>query len=389
MLLWSLGLINLLKTPHAKSFKDVDPDAFLSFEELCSKYGFNVEAHQVTTLDGYILKMFRIGANRSFSTGVPILMQHGLLDSSDTFIVNSPDKAPGFALARRGYDVWLGNSRGNKYSRSHTVYNPDKDSAFWDFSWQDMATFDVPAQVDHILSQTGYKKLVYIGHSQGTTQMFARLSEDVSFAEKLYVAIMLNPVASVVHQTSELLNLGSKPSFARIVDLLGITELMPASKHNLMAYICSYFDLVCQGGLYLMADEDVDRAHYKRLDVVMNHFPSGTSLKNAIHWSQMANLKTEALQKYDYGLEGNLKAYGSPTPPKYDLNKIKAKVALFSGSVDRLSDVTDVSWLLTQLPSDKVVYSNVYSGGGHASFLWGDDFGYFQTLIEIIQKTTV
>jgi len=36
-------------------------------------------------------------------------MQHGLLDCSDTFIINDEEHAIGFALANAGYDVWFGS----------------------------------------------------------------------------------------------------------------------------------------------------------------------------------------------------------------------------------------------------------------------------------------
>lgn len=35
-------------------------DSHLNFEQICDKYGFQHEMHEVTTLDGYILTQFRI-----------------------------------------------------------------------------------------------------------------------------------------------------------------------------------------------------------------------------------------------------------------------------------------------------------------------------------------
>jgi predicted alpha/beta hydrolase len=72
-------------------------------------------------------------------------------------------------LARAGFDVWMGNNRGNIYSMSHIKYSP-KEKEFWDFEFEQMGTYDQPAQINYILENTKAEKLAaYIGHSEGTT----------------------------------------------------------------------------------------------------------------------------------------------------------------------------------------------------------------------------
>lgn len=145
---------------------------------LCPDYPF--EGHDVETEDGYILRVFRIQAKgTSIKNGLPpVFLQHGISDSCTCFLDNDEDKAIAQILANAGFDVWLGNTRGNKFSRRHKtldIHNKE----FWEFSFQQMGEYDVPGNLQYISSVTNRKDIVYIGHSQGTSQMFAALSDPV------------------------------------------------------------------------------------------------------------------------------------------------------------------------------------------------------------------
>lgn len=57
----------------------------------------------------------------NFKNKKPVLMIHGLEGSSLDFLLNE-EKSPAVMLAREGYDVWLGNLRGNYFSSRHVKY---------------------------------------------------------------------------------------------------------------------------------------------------------------------------------------------------------------------------------------------------------------------------
>lgn len=74
----------------------------------------------------------------------------------------------GYYLYDNGYDVWMGNARGNRYSRNHTSLNPNIDGEFWNFSWHEIGMHDLPAMINYVLQETKSERLAYFGHSQVT-----------------------------------------------------------------------------------------------------------------------------------------------------------------------------------------------------------------------------
>jgi len=160
----------------------------------------------VTTDDGYILSVFRVTSPDMKPGAHPIFLQHGLFSDSTTWVLNK-EFSLAFVLAKAGFDVWMGNNRGCLYSRSNTHLDPVKDfTKFFDYSFFELAKYDVPANVDYVRKRTGKAKITYIGHSQGTSQMFAALSEKFGqLDQKVDTFIALAPIVNLKSTTNSFL----------------------------------------------------------------------------------------------------------------------------------------------------------------------------------------
>jgi lysosomal acid lipase/cholesteryl ester hydrolase len=75
---------------------------------------------------------------------------HGIEDSALQWVMNSPENAPAFKFSREGFDVWMGNNRGNDFSLKH-VNLTSSQKEFWDFDQEEMGNYDVPAFVEYVL----------------------------------------------------------------------------------------------------------------------------------------------------------------------------------------------------------------------------------------------
>ena len=122
----------------------------------------------------------------------PILLMHGLLQSSGAYCVND-DSSLAFYLCKSGYDVWLGNNRCG-FNPQHQLLNTT-DPRMWNWNIRQMGVMDLPALVSRVLSETGFPKLGLICHSQGTTETFVALAKEQrpDLGEKISVFCALAP----------------------------------------------------------------------------------------------------------------------------------------------------------------------------------------------------
>lgn len=358
-----------------------DPDCDLNITQLIQSKGFPCEEHKVLTKDGYILGVFRIrhGRNSSLAAmpGRPVLLQHGLLDAATTWVMNLPDQSLGYILADMGYDVWLGNMRGNYFSRAHTKYDPDHDDEFWDFSWDDMARDDLPSMINYILNVTKYTQIAYVGHSQGTMIAFAEFGHlDSVLQNNISFWAALAPVVHIGHIKSPIRYL-STPGVVKDIErywhlLFGRDEFLPSSYITkwLATYACGEFVIdraVCENIIFVLCGPETKNMNVSRLPVYLAHEPGGTSVKNMIHYAQ--SIQSNLFQAYDYGSpEENQLHYNQTTPPLYSIRPIKIPTAIFWSGDDWLADPTDVSYIFDNLES--MIYEKYISDYNHLDFVW-------------------
>ncbi|KAI1289711.1 Gastric triacylglycerol lipase [Halotydeus destructor] len=393
--------------PSSSKDADLDRDTLA----LITSRGFVCECHEVTTEDGYILTAHRIVHPKRISVdrGPPVILQHGLLSSSRDFICNSvgggiietsnesqqsSDDVPsvgnnlGFELAKRGYDVWLTNSRGNVYSRRHISLDADKDKSYWDFCFDHMIEYDTPAFIDHILKVTSKKTVAYIGHSQGCLIMFGLLSTQEKYNNIIKPFIALSPVTTVGFIKSPIKYLADQYILLSLFRRIGGPFLPSSSLINTLA---SRSNFVPQGlwtsnFTFFFGYNSLD---FSRLPVYMSHTPAGTSTRNVLHFAQ--GFVSKAFRKYDHGSpEANMAAYGQPLPPEYPLENITNKhIAIFSSKSDWFCDPEDVKLLRSRLAVDLYEdYEIPDERWNHLDFLWGKELGKLVNVkvLDILKK---
>jgi pimeloyl-ACP methyl ester carboxylesterase len=173
-----------------------------------------------------------------------VFLQHGLLDAAKSWLVNFEHQSLAYILYDAGYDVWIGNVRGNTYGKDHVTLSPKTD-AFWKFSFDDMATYDVPALINYVVNITGQESIIYVGHSQGCMVGLICFGERPDIASKISLFVQMAPASNIAHARGAL-NLIAP--FASMLETMtrwfGTGEFLPTS--DFMQEVAAR---LCDGGV--------------------------------------------------------------------------------------------------------------------------------------------
>ena len=388
--------IKLFFTKKEKENKD-EPESPLiqdqdrTLEEIITSKGFKFETHTVKTEDGYILTIFRIPGNKNCedaSNLPPVILQHGVFDSSDGWVCNGENHSIPFVLASHNFDVWLTNSRGNKYCKKHEIFD-EKSFEFWQYSFNELGMYDIPAVIKYIkiINKSG-EKIIYFGHSQGTSLMFSGLAQKFDFyKENLKLFVALAPVARLSNLASTLLSILSSISVHKLMKKVKVYEMGPNTEgtKKLINFMEKHANTLTNYFLGLISDSNSKECNDQNsLAVYLKHYPCGTSLKCLIHFVQI--IKAKKFIYYDYRKEANCAIYHQKKPPEYDLSVIKDfPIMLICGEKDKLASPNDVKWLNDVL-KDNIIYYKVLPNMGHLSFMCAKDFSWFDEPFNIIME---
>ncbi|KAF2894368.1 hypothetical protein ILUMI_11805 [Ignelater luminosus] len=375
--------------------KDLQEDAALPLLDLIRKKGYPSEKHTIHSKQGYILEMHRIpyGKRGPWGNRPAVYLQHGIVSSSADWVLSGPEKSFAYILADAGYDVWLPNVRGNKYSRKHKWLDPMKNAKeFWDFTWHEIAMDDVPTMVDYVREQTRQDKIFYIGHSQGTTVSYVMLSRIPKYNDRFRAVFSLSPVAYMKHVISPFIRVLAMLAnfFQMVTGSLNMYEFPPRiSPISVTAkWFCSHniFKQVCIATVFSICGFNYEQLNSTVMAVALYQTPAGASFKQLFHYAQEIN--SGFFCQWDHGFLRNIIIYKRPTPPKYELKNVKAPVYLYYSNNDWLANITDVERLASELGNLQGKFLCTDKKFSHFDYLYGIDAPrlVYYKLIEVMKK---
>jgi len=327
----------------------------------------------VTTEDGWVLVLERIykPEHKNVKHRTPIILQHGLFQSSGIFVVANNENALAFYLAGRGYDVWLGNNRA--VHDKHSVHSPHDDS-YWDWSLDELGRYDFAATVQYVALETN-QKVIFCGHSQGNAQAFIGLAVKPEIAQYIELFVAMAPayfVNEFRHWSLKGLQQLPEQVFNILFGKKSFVSIMHICQHQFHRRV---FSSIAYNMFAYLFGWSSDKWKRGRKPAIFQATPRPISTKLIQHWLKVSKF-------------GKLALFGpSGEAIEYLLSPIQCPVAVFWGKDDTLVDGKKLINALRQ-EGVNVVFEHGVDGYEHMDLIWAVDAvdTVFRPLEGLLQK---
>lgn len=346
------------------------------------KHVYKCYEYVVQTADGYLLAIHRIinsetRASMSLHAKPPVVyFHHGLLTNSELFVLgDTHSKNLPLLLADRGFDVWLGNNRGNKYSRKH-VNLSSSSKEFWDYSLDEFALYDIPNTLDYILQVTKVEKLTYIGFSQGSAQAIAAFALNPRLNNVVNLFVGLSPAMVPKGINNPILSsfINAAPAF--LFRLFGERAILPSVVfwQKLMGPL--NYEFVVDKSLKFLFNWNHKNISNIQKKIGYPHLFSPTSVKSVVHWFQI--ITKHRFQMYDEGgYAGSAltalsmhNAHNNHRVAPFPVQTITTPSLLIYGKSDMLMDIEFTKKSLDSCQKIDIIGIDHYE---HMDTLWATD----------------
>lgn len=311
----------------------------------------------------------------------------------------SSNRSLAMMLANRGFDVWLVGTRGSdEQNKGHIKIprqnarqgkratglkiddakpeyvqiledllgpllepqNSDKknDIDYYNYTMNEIIDYEIPRQIDKVLEVTGAKQVSLLALSISTPLVFPLLASNTTYASKVLNHISMMPIIN-----SRGGNLATQFVFRSLcLDLppklgtLLFTDLL--TSRPLRKFLVNAFrDTQKRYALYKILVSILTGASAKYntwLEMpIVGHIFMPIGFKHVQHFCQV--LKAERYQKFDYGKEGNIRAYGQAEPPVYDISDLHIENFMIAqGTNDNLAPQASVQQIVDQVKRPKL-----------------------------------
>ncbi|POR38622.1 Putative lipase C16A3.12c [Tolypocladium paradoxum] len=367
------------------------------FVELCQLWGYEAEEHIVQTKDGFLLGIHRLQWRKG-EEGQKVnygpssvkkriaYLHHGLLMNSEVWVcLTDEQRCLPFELVERGFDVWLGNNRGNKYSKK-SIHSSPTTVKFWDFSMDEFVFHDIPDSIAYILDTTGQQSLSYVGFSQGTAQAFATLAIHPRLNDQVNVFIGLAPAMAPAGLSNGIVDSLVKASPSVLYLMFGRRSILSSATMWETLLYPPLFSRVIDTGLSFLFGWRTRNISTSQKLAAYPHLYSFTSTKSVVHWFQI--IRNKCFQMYDDDVHQPMSvttANKYSKVAKYPTRNIRTPVVLVYGGSDSLVDIKS---MLKELPPQTVATEIPHYE--HLDFLWARDVDsqVFQHVFDALDSFT-